>query len=188
MNLTRDRVHSIGWMTVLLVCGLLSLALMLRVNAVKSQVAASEKRIVYLQRDIDFLETEFQTRSSQQQLKTLNEVDFGYQAPRAEQYIEGERQLAALGKPAAPGAPAPIRYASADGQLGPTTGGNPLLAMVSPVTGVATAAARTVSEVGQGSGEVLSAEAEKARAEALAKEARNLGRRLARIEIAGDAQ
>ena len=34
MNLTRDRVHSIGWMTVLLICGALSIALMLRVNAV----------------------------------------------------------------------------------------------------------------------------------------------------------
>jgi hypothetical protein len=183
MNLTRDRVHSIGWMTVLLVCGALSLALMLRVNAVKSRVASSEKHIVYLKRDIDFLQTEFQTRSNQQQLKTLNDVEFGYEAPRAEQYIEGERQLAALGKAPSPGAPAPIRYASADGVAGSdgagSSGGAQLLAMVSPVTGTAPAAvAKTTSDAGS----------DKEETKALARDARNLGKRLARIEVASDAQ
>jgi hypothetical protein len=181
MNLTRDRVHSIGWMTVLLVCGALSMVLMLRVNAVKSQVASSEKHIVYLKRDIDFLQTEFQTRSNQQQLKTLNDVEFGYEAPRAEQYIEGERQLAALGKAAGPGAPSPIRYASADGVAGSDTavssGGAQLLAMVSPVTGAVSGGAKTASDAGSDKeGRVL------------AHDARNLGKRLARIEIASDAQ
>ena len=180
MNLTRDRVHSIGWMTVLLVCGAFSMALMLRVNAVKSQVASSEKRIVYLKRDIDFLQTEFQTRSNQQQLKELNDVEFGYEAPRAEQYIEGERQLAALGKAPAPGAPSPIRYASADGVAGSDvavpSGGAQLLAMVSPVTGSGAPAAAT-SDAGSDK-----------EGRALARDARNLGKRLARIEVASDAQ
>jgi hypothetical protein len=181
MNLTRDRVHSIGWMTVLLVCGVFSMALMLRVNAVKSQVMGSERKIAYLQRDIDFLQTEFQTRSNQQQLKTLNDVEFGYEAPRAEQYIEGERQLAALGKAPAPGAPQPIRYASADDAgASQEDGGSRLLAMVSPVTGVAPAAAKTPADTKAGS--------DKAEAKALAHDARNLGKRLARIEVASDAQ
>jgi len=186
MNLTRDRVHSIGWMTVLLVCGALSLALMLRVNAVKSRVANSEKHIVYLKRDIDFLQTEFQTRSNQQQLKTLNDVEFGYEAPRAEQYIEGERQLAALGKAPAPGAPAPIRYASADGVTGSegegSSGGAQLLAMVSPVSGAVPVAAKDAVKADGDKG------GEKDEAKALARDARNLGKRLARIEVASDAQ
>lgn len=181
MNLTRDRVHSIGWMTVLLVCGALSLALMLRVNAVKSEVASNEKRIVYLKRDIDFLQTEFQTRSNQQQLKTLNDVEFGYEAPRAAQYIEGERQLAALGKAPAPGAPKPIRYASVEegAEAEQKDGGSRLLAMVSPVAGVASATARTITET----------PAEDVReAKAVARDARNLGKRLARIEVAVGAE
>ncbi|VWX46556.1 hypothetical protein [Novosphingobium sp. 9U] len=183
MNLTRDRVHSIGWMTVLLICGALSLALMLRVNAVRSQVAGSEKRIAYLQRDIDFLQTEFQTRSNQQQLKTLNDVEFGYEAPRAEQYIEGERQLAALGKAPAPGAPQPIRYASAktvNESDGAPAGG--LLAMVSPVTGVAPAQAKTPAHKPAADAK------EKDEAVALARDARSLRKRLARIELASDVQ
>ncbi|MET1755443.1 hypothetical protein ABVV53_08215 [Novosphingobium sp. RD2P27] len=184
MNLTRDRVHSIGWMTVLLICGALSVALMLRVNAVKSQVAASEKRLVYLQRDIEFLETEFQTRSNQQQLKTLNDVEFGYEAPRAEQYIEGERQLAALGKARAPGAPEPIRYASADvGAEEAEDAGSRFLALVSPVTGVTPAAAKTGAETHSSS-----SDGDEAEAKVLARDARNLSKRLARIELAGGAE
>lgn len=189
MNLTRDRVHSIGWMTVLLICGALSLALMLRVNAVKSQVAGSERKIVFLQRDIDFLQTEFQTRSNQQQLKTLNDVEFGYEAPRAEQYIEGERQLAALGKARGPGAPEPIRYASAD-EAAPGEGENGgLLAMVSPVTGASPVQAKGKSDSGKDTAAPKAA-ANDARDEgkALARDARNLGKRLARIELASDVQ
>lgn len=138
MNLTRDRVRSIGWAFVLTVCAALTLALTLRVNAVKSEVRLAERQIVSLKREKMFLETEFLTRANQQQLKSLNDVEFGYQAPTAKQYIEGERQLAALGKPRAPGAPAPIRVASAadvvDGDAGAFT------AMVSPLTGKAMAA------------------------------------------------
>ena len=136
MNLTRDRVRSIGWAFVLTVCAGLVLALTFRVNAVKSQVRLAERQIVTLRHQKLFLETEFEARSNQQQLKLLNDVEFGYKAPRAAQYIEGERQLAALGKPRAPDAPKPIRVASTAGEERP--GGFP--ALVSPLTGKALAA------------------------------------------------
>ncbi|GGY93985.1 hypothetical protein [Novosphingobium colocasiae] len=171
MNLTRDRVYSIGWATILLVCFVLTVALTLRVNAVKSQVHQADKRIVAVQQDIAFLETEFQTRSNQQQLKLLNDVEFGYGAPTAEQYLEGERQLLALGKAVGPNAPAPLLYAHDDGSAAPEKDtGNSLLAMVSPVTG-ASAAAATVNGP------------EAAERRKLARDAANLSQRLARIEL-----
>lgn len=136
MYLTRDRIRSIGWAFVLAICAALTAGLTLRVNAVKSQVHDVERQIVGLQHEISFLETEFQARSNQQQLKILNDVEFGYKAPSAEQYIEGERQLAALGKPRTPDAPAPIRFASAAAVAGNSTTTS-FLAMVSPITGVA---------------------------------------------------
>lgn len=141
MNLTRDRVRSIGWAFVLTVCAALTAGLMLRVNAVKGQVHEAERRIVNLRHEIVFLETEFKTRANQQQLKTLNDVEFGYRAPRAEQYIEGERQLAALGKPRGPGAPKPIRVANAVRE----TRGNALLQMVSPLSGESATATATAT-------------------------------------------
>ena len=135
MKLTRDRLQSIGWVAVLTVCAALTLGLTLRVNAVKSQVRLAERQIVALRQQTTMLETEFETRANQQQLKTLNDVDFGYQAPTAGQYLEGERQLAALAKPRAPDAPTPIRVASA-ASVAPSG----LPSMVSPISGRALAA------------------------------------------------
>ena len=137
MNLTRDRLHSIGWAMVLTICCALVLALTFRVNAVKSQVRLTERQIVALKQDKLFLETEFETRANQQQLKALNDIEFGYDAPTAGQYLESERQLAALGKARAPGAPAPIRVASA---VVENSGDSVFPAMVNPLTGKAMAA------------------------------------------------
>ncbi len=137
MNLTRDRLRSIGWAALLITCFTLLVALTFRVNAVKSQVRLTERQIVAVKQEKMFLETEFQTRANQQQLKSLNDVEFGYQAPTAGQYLEGERQLADLGKPQAPGAPSPIRVARLALQ-GEADEGFP--AMVSPLTGRAMAA------------------------------------------------
>jgi hypothetical protein len=131
MNLTRNRVQSIGWAFVLTVCVALTVALTLRVNAVKGQVRETENRIVALQRETRFLEVEYQTRSNQQQLAALNSVEFGYVAPGAGQYLEGERHLAALGVPRAPEAPKPIRMARAVTE----TKSLAFSAMVSPLSG-----------------------------------------------------
>lgn len=135
MNLTRDRLRSIGWAAVLVVCTALTLALTFRVNAVKSEVRLAERQIMAMKQHKLLLETEFETRANQQQLRNLNDVEFGYEAPSAGQYLEGERQLAALGKPRGPGAPSPIRVASvqslSDEQDFP--------AMVNPLTGRAMA-------------------------------------------------
>ena len=140
MNFNRDRARSIGWVFVLMACLGLTLVLMVRVNAVKSQVRLAERQLVALKREKVFLETEFETRSNQQQLRALNDVEFGYSAPTAGQYMAGERQLAAFGKPAAPDAPAPIRVASASAD-----DATPFPAMVSPLTGKALAATPGVS-------------------------------------------
>lgn len=135
MKLNRDRARSIGWAFVLIVCFSLTMAMMVKVNAVKSQVRLADRQLLALKRQKMFLETEFETRSNQQQLRALNDVEFGYTAPTAGQYLAGERQLASLGKPAAPDAPAPIRVASA---LPDDTDSFP--SMVSPLTGKAMAA------------------------------------------------
>jgi len=118
------------------VCFALAMALMVRVNAVKSQVRLAERQLVALEREKIFLETEFETRANQQQLRALNDVEFGYQAPTAGQYLAGERQLAAFGKAAAADAPAPVRVASARSAVEAA----PFPGMVSPLTGKAMAA------------------------------------------------
>ncbi|MEQ1497823.1 MAG: hypothetical protein ABL914_04110 [Novosphingobium sp.] len=140
MNLTRDRLHSIGWAAVLLICLAFTVALTFKVNAVKSQVRLTERKINAAKQQALFLETEFEARANQQQLKTLNDVEFGYQAPTVGQYLENERQLADIGKPRGPDAPDPIRVASADPAGGAVSDAGSLPAMVSPISGKAMAA------------------------------------------------
>lgn len=172
MNLTRDKVRSIGWVFVLTVCFALTMALTMRVNAVKSQVRLAERTIVSLKQEKLLLETEFETRANQQQLRALNDLEFGFEAPTAKQYLEGERQLAALGKPRSPGAPSPIRVAAVT--VAVERGLFP--AMVSPLTG-------------KPEGAEIKPAAKPADDKPIKamKDARGLGERLSRMELRGDA-
>ena len=100
-----SRLRQIGWVVILAICLAGFVALTFRVNAVKSEVRLAERRIIQLEREKLLLETEVETRANQQQLASWNALEFGYEAPRADQYLESERQLAALGTPRAIGAP-----------------------------------------------------------------------------------
>lgn len=109
-----SRLRQIGWAVVLAACIGLFLALSFRVHAVRSQVLLAERQIIALEQETLMLETEFQTRASQRQLADWNTVEFGYQAPRPDQYLSSERQLASLSVPLGPTAPEPVRFAQAD--------------------------------------------------------------------------
>lgn len=108
-----SRIRQVGWALVLGACFAALLALTFKVNAVKSQVRLTERHIIAAERAKLMLETEFQTRASQHQLSDWNAVEFGYRAPRADQYLENERQLAMLGAPRGFGAPRQVRVALA---------------------------------------------------------------------------
>lgn len=114
MMVSARRFRSIGWIALLLVCAALVMVLAFRVNALRSQVHRTELKIISLRKEKLYLETEVETRANQQQLKLWNDVEFGYVAPSASQYLANERQLAAFAKPEGPDAPEPIRVASAD--------------------------------------------------------------------------
>ena len=187
MSLSARRLRSIGWLALLAVCATLVLVLTLRVNALRSQVRHEENRIVALREETLYLQTEFETRASQQQLKAWNDVDFGYVAPAAGQYLENERQLAMLGKPAGPDAPAPVRLAELGDGTGAQTTSVSYPAMVSPLTGRPAGKAVRSDAVARGEGaeRLLAAasqpEADQNRADH-ATAAAALGERLGSIE------
>lgn len=114
MMVSRSHVKTAGWAMVLLCCAGAVAMLMFKVNAVRSEVRKAEERIVQLQRDNLYLETEFETRASQQQLAALNRMEFGYIAPGPDQFLANERALAAFSEPRAVGAPLLIRVADDD--------------------------------------------------------------------------
>ena len=144
--ITGSRLRQIGWAAALLACLGIFLGLSFRVHAVKSEVLLAEREIIALKSETLELETEFQTRASQRQLANWNTVEFGYQAPRADQYLENERQLASLGSPRGPNAPSPIRVARADA---PDVAAEPQQ-MVSPLTGEPVQLAAAQAEAGSG--------------------------------------
>ena len=160
------RLRSIGWIALLGLCAALLMALTFRVNALKSEVRLAENRIVNLKREKLYLETEFETRSSQQQLKAWNDVEFGYVAPGSSQYLENERQVAMLGRAPGPDAPRPIRVASADDSV---VAAAAFPEMVSPIAGALL-------------GDDKPAEAEPARAVDRAAATAALGERLVKVE------
>ena len=126
-----SRIRQIGWVAVLAACLALFAVLSFNVHAVKSEVQLAERQIISLERETQMLETEFQTRASQRQLSDWNAVELGYEAPRADQYLDNERDLAMLGQPLGPDAPSPIRVARTDLAEANTQPGE----MTSPVTG-----------------------------------------------------
>lgn len=135
--ISRNQARSLGWAAVLAICFALVTILSFKVHAVKSEVLLAERQLIALQRETLLLETEFETRASQRQLAEWNTVEFGYGAPRARQFLDGERQLASFGQRLGPDAPAPIRLARADIGDADSTAAAPEAAapMRSPVSG-----------------------------------------------------
>jgi hypothetical protein len=144
--ITSSQARSLGWAAVLAFCLAAVVVLSFKVHAVRSEVLLAERQLIALERETLLLETEFQTRASQRQLAEWNAVEFGYGAPRAGQFLDGERQLASLGEVRAPGAPAPIRLASAD--AADTAADAP---MRSPVSGAKVTLAAAADEKDAGS-------------------------------------
>ncbi|MEP9403295.1 hypothetical protein [Sphingomonas sp. VNH70] len=64
--------------------------------AERARVEAVEKQIVQARKEIRDLETEFDTRANLAQLERWNGDVLSLAAPRAEQYVGGEHQLASL--------------------------------------------------------------------------------------------
>lgn len=126
-----SRLRQTGWFVLLTLCGVFFLVLTFHVNSVKNKVHLAERTIIELEREKQTLEIEFEARANQQQLANWNKIDFGYEAPRADQYLDNERQLAALGLARDVNAPAPIRVARAEEE-----GEQTLVSMVSPMTGM----------------------------------------------------
>ncbi|MDE1466955.1 hypothetical protein [Aurantiacibacter sp. D1-12] len=108
---TTYRIRRMGWLAALGICIILYILLHLKVTSVHADVVRAEQRIVYLEEQKLLLETEVITRANQVQLAAWNRVDFGFAAPKADQFIDSPRMLASYGAPPMEGAPPPIRLA-----------------------------------------------------------------------------
>ncbi len=125
------RTRRVGWLALLAICTALYGLLHFQVWSLASEVKKKERQIVALEEHNMLLETEYLTRSSQMQLAAWNRVDFGYSAPRADQFIDNKRQLARFGSHPDDDAPKPMIVASVSMDEQRT----PFPRLVSPITG-----------------------------------------------------
>lgn len=138
----RHRHARIGWGAMLLACIAGLIIMSLWVEAVRNEVVRTERQILALKKQRQELEIEFQSRANQHRLAGLNRVEFGYEAPRADQYLDVRRDLASLGEARGRDAPSPIRVARFD-----PAGAAPRT-MVSPVSGRAVTLAALDADAG----------------------------------------
>lgn len=99
MTLMAGRLQALSWLALVFVVLVALYPLSLSVAAQRSDLLRVERDIARTRAEIRYLETEFATRASLRQLETWNELDYGYVAPTAAQYLESERELANLGNP-----------------------------------------------------------------------------------------
>jgi hypothetical protein len=105
-----QRMRPIGWVAGVAAAALSFYLVSLQVASERAALEGVERKIAVTQRQIRHLETEFSARASLRQLEAYNQDVLALGAPKAEQYLTGEVQLASyapaeggdIGKPAAP--------------------------------------------------------------------------------------
>lgn len=97
MTLAMKRLKNLGWLALVFMVAVLLYPLSLNVAALHSDLVRINKDILETKQEISFLQAEIRTRASVAQLEEWNQLLYGYEPPKAEQFIDGERGLASLG-------------------------------------------------------------------------------------------
>lgn len=112
MTPLNEGARNLGWLALVFMVAILLYPLSLSVAAVHSDLRKTEAEIIAVKREMRYLETEFATRASMVQLEQWNDLEFGYVAPTARQFIHREKELASLGAGKAGPGEAQVRVAA----------------------------------------------------------------------------
>jgi hypothetical protein len=118
MTLAMKRLKNIGWLALVFMVAVLLYPLSLNVAALHSDLGRIDSDILETKQQISFLQAEIRTRASVVQLEEWNELLYGYEPPRADQFIDGERGLASLGGAAAGVRPVLVAVETPAGEVG----------------------------------------------------------------------
>ena len=99
------RLRKLGWPMLFGVCGLTIHVMGLYVAPLRTELRSVEKNIQERKGQIAYLEAEMSARASLDRLNLYNQMLYGYEAPRPDQYLNGEQALASLGGKAVNGEP-----------------------------------------------------------------------------------
>lgn len=98
------RLQPIGWVAAVAVAALMFYLVSLRVATERAALSDTNRAIASAERDIRRLGTELATRGSLHQLDQWNRQVLSLTSPKVDQYLQGQRQLAAFAIDAVPAA------------------------------------------------------------------------------------
>lgn len=117
------RLRKLGWPMLFGVCGLTIHVMGLYVAPLRTELRTVEKKIQERKGQIAYLEAEMSSRASLDRLNLYNQMLYGYEAPRPDQYLNGEQALASLGGKAVGGEPVMTAIATEAPPLAGAIGG-----------------------------------------------------------------
>jgi hypothetical protein len=91
-----QRFRAVGYVAMVAIAATILYLISLQVAAERGKLEAVERQIVQAQREMRQLQTELGTRASMRQLEKWNGDVLALSAPKADQYVHGQVQLAAL--------------------------------------------------------------------------------------------
>ncbi len=115
MSLAMKRLKNIGWLALVFLVLITLYPLSLHVASMHSDLVNVDNKILSTKREISFLQAELRTRASMQQLEEWNDLQFGYSAPTADQFLKGEAELASLGGQSPITKPVMVAASTSDG-------------------------------------------------------------------------
>ncbi len=115
MSLAMKRLKNIGWLALVFLVLITLYPLSLHVASMHSDLVNVDNKILSTKREISFLQAELRTRASMQQLEEWNDLQFGYSAPTADQFLKGEAELASLGGQSPITQPVMVAVSTSDG-------------------------------------------------------------------------
>jgi hypothetical protein len=111
-----QRFRPLGWVAGVATAATCLYMVSLQVAAERGKLESVERQIASAQRDMRQLQTELGTRASLRQLEKWNGDVLALSAPKAQQFLHGEKELASLGSEAidygTPNAPPSVMNAS----------------------------------------------------------------------------
>jgi hypothetical protein len=143
MTFAVRKLQGIGLIMLLTLAALIAYPVTLKVSATRAELRTVERQIAEARHRNRMLEGDIAVLANAQQLDRWNREYFGYTAPGAGQYLQGERALASLDglRPPRGGVSAPVLVAMAD------TGGDAGAAPRAHASGSASAVRARMTDV-----------------------------------------
>ncbi len=100
MSSSINPLKNFGWFAILLLVVMLLYPMSLNVASLRGDLVAIDKDILSTKKEINYLQAEIKARANLQQLEEWNELLYGFKSPTADQFANGEKALANLGRKA----------------------------------------------------------------------------------------